>query len=94
MDIFEVTLSQQAQYNLKRLPVHIVFKLQSWIDGVKVFGLREMRKLPGFHDELLKGKRKGQHSIRLNRAYRAIYIIDENADIHFVEIVEVNKHEY
>lgn len=57
-------------------------------------GLREVRKRPGYHDEPLKGKRQGQRSIRLSRGYRAIYIIDELSKVHFVEIIEVNKHDY
>ena len=76
------------------MPGHIIFKLQTWIDGIKNEGLREMRKRPGFHDEPLKGKRLGQRSIRLNKAYRAIYEIDTTGTIHFIEVIEVNKHEY
>ena len=94
MDIFEVILSDRAKDELIPLPTHIVFKLQVWINGVKVNGLRKMRKVPGFHDEPLKGKRKGQRSIRLNKAYRAFYIIKQNDIMEFVEVSEVNKHEY
>lgn len=94
IDIFEVALSKKAAHDLKRLPTHIIFKLQTWVDGVKTHGLREMKKRPGFHDEPLKGKRQGQRSIRLNKAYRAIYIIDTSGAIHFIEVIEVNKHEY
>jgi len=94
MDIFEVTISKQAERALKIIPTHVAFKLQLWIDGVKFYGLREIRKSPGFHDEALKGKRHGQRSIRLNKAYRAIYVIDEKGTTHFIEIIEVNKHEY
>ena len=94
MDIFEVVISKQAEKNLKNIPAYIVFKLQTWIDGIKNEGLREIRKRPGFHDEPLKGKRHGQRSIRLNKSYRAIYEIDTNGTIYFIEIVEVNNHEY
>lgn len=94
MDIFEVVISKSAQDDLIKTPIHVTFKLQTWIDGVKNEGLHEMRKRPGFHDEPLKGKRKGQRSIRLNIAYRAIYIIDKSRAIHFIEVKEVNKHEY
>lgn len=94
MDIFDVVLSRQAEQSLKKLPKHITLKLQLWVDGVMTSGLRQMRKIPGYHDEPLQGKRQGQRSIRLNKGYRAIYIIDEKGAIHFIEIVEVNKHEY
>ena len=94
MDIFEITLSSKAISQLKKLPAAIQFKLQMWIESVKMDGLREVRKIPGFHDEPLQGKRKGQRSIRLSRAYRAMYIIHDSGEIEFVEVLEVNKHEY
>ena len=94
MDIYRVIVSKQALKNLTRLPKYISLKLQAWVDDVSHRGLRNVRKIPGYHDEPLKGKRKGQRSIRLSRDYRVIYIIDESGIVHFVEIVEVNKHEY
>jgi proteic killer suppression protein len=94
MDIHVVLLSAAARRQLLKLPKYIVFKLQAWIDGVQVFGLHEMRKIPGFHDEPLKGDRKGQRSIRLSKSYRAIYMIDQEGVIKFIEIVEVHKHDY
>ncbi len=92
-DIFDVYLTSNAIKNLKKVPLHISLKLQSWIDAVGHKGLNEVRKIPGYHDEPLKGKRKNQRSIRLNIAYRAIYIIHQDT-IRFVEIQEVHKHEY
>jgi proteic killer suppression protein len=72
----------------------MVLKLQSWIEAIGISGLREVMKLKGYHDEPLKGNRKGQRSIRLSKAYRAIYVIDINGAVHFIEIIEVNKHVY
>lgn len=94
MDIYQVQLSKKAREGLKKIPAYITYKLQLWIDGVKERGLSEIRKTPGFHDEPLKGKRQGQRSIRLNKAYRAIYQINLDGSIEFVEIIEVNKHDY
>jgi proteic killer suppression protein len=37
-------------------------------------GIEEAREIPGYHDEPLRGEREGQRSVRLSRAYRAIYI--------------------
>lgn len=54
---------------------------------------RYIRKIPGYHDEPLKGDRSGQRSIRLSRAYRAIYEIKADA-AQFVSVEEVSKHEY
>ena len=93
MDIYDVEISKDALKDLRKVPRPILDKLQSWIEAIEIEGLREVRKLSGFHDEPLKGKRKGQRSIRLNRAYRAIYSIEKDK-IEFVLIEEVNKHDY
>lgn len=93
-DIFDVKITRNALKDLKKVPLHIGIKLQTWIDDVGSHGLSEIRKIPGYHDEPLKGKRIGQHSIRLSRAYRAIYTIEKDGSINFIEIQEVNKHEY
>ena len=65
-----------------------------WIDAVERLGIHQIRKIPGFHDEPLKGDRKGQRSIRLNKAYRAIYTEGQLKEVHIISIIEVNKHEY
>lgn len=57
-------------------------------------GIDKMRTIPGFNDEALKGDRRGQRSIRLNKAYRAIYTENEEKEIVIISILEVNKHEY
>jgi toxin HigB-1 len=64
-----------------------------WVTAVEHEGLEEVRKVPGYHDEPLKGDRIGQRSIRLSRTYRAIYEI-EGDTAEFVSVEEVTKHEY
>jgi proteic killer suppression protein len=93
-DIFEVILSENVKKELKRIPHHIQVKLLGWVDDVSNRGIREVRKTPGYHDEPLKGKRKGQRSIRLSKAYRGIYIVDNTNHIAIIKVIEVNKHEY
>ncbi len=95
MDIFTVILTEQAKRDLLKVPGYIRRKLQAWVDDIETDGLSEVRKIPGYHDEPLKGKKRvGQRSIRLNKAYRAFYIIDRDGKIEVIKIVEVNKHEY
>ena len=89
--IFRVDLAKAAKKDLSRLPTHIVEKFREWVDSVEESGLEEVRKNPGWHDEPLHGTRKGQRSIRLSEAYRAIYVIKEKIE---VLVVEVNKHDY
>lgn len=79
---------------MKKLPDFVVVKLVAWAKSVELQGIREIRKIPGYHDEPLKGTRLGQRSIRLNKGYRAIYTEDKEGTINLIIIEEVNKHEY
>lgn len=93
-DIHAVKISKRAQADLNKVPRHILIKLMAWITDVEDGGLTLVRRVPGYHDEPLKGTRTGQRSIRLSKAYRAIYEIHNNGTIEFVNIEEVNKHDY
>lgn len=88
-----VLLSVGAAKDLRKVPHFIRDKLLGWVGAVELSGLDEVRKIPGYHDEPLKGSRQGQRSIRLNRAYRAIYVVVQG-DVQFVSVEEVNKHKY
>ena len=92
--IIRVRLSRLAKKHLKKMPFYIVENLTAWIEGVQNLGLNEIRKISGYHDEPLQGNRWGQRSIRLNKSYRAIYIILKNNKIEFISIEEVSKHDY
>jgi proteic killer suppression protein len=88
-----VDLSKVAK-RLKKLPDHIREKLFSWEALVHEKGMLIVRKHPAFNDEPLKGNRKGQRSIRLNRSWRAIYEENENGEVIIIEVQEVHKHDY
>jgi proteic killer suppression protein len=68
-------------------------KLHLWITLVGEHGVEEVRKIPGYHDEPLLGKRVGQRSIRLSKSFRAFYRI-VNGAIEFIDVFDVNHHEY
>ena len=91
--IFRVEITRLAEKQLRKLPQHIVDNLMIWVAAVEHDGLEEVRKVPGYHDEPLKADRRSQRSIRLSRAYRAIYEIKEDT-VRFVSVEEVSKHEY
>lgn len=76
------------------MPHSIQDSFLNWVDRIEKIGIRETRKIKGYHDEPLQGDRKGQKSIRLNRAYRAIYIQRSLGDFKFLEVLEINKHSY
>ncbi len=78
---------------LPKLPVNIRKKLFLWEALVHEKGMLMIRQHPGFNDEPLRGNRKGQRSIRLNRSWRAIYEEKENGDVIIIEVQEVHKHD-
>lgn len=88
--IEKVTFTPKGLKDSKKLPGHILDRLLTWIELIETDDLLETRKIRGFRDEALKGKRLGQRSIRLNKAYRAIYSIKDK----IIVIEEVNKHDY
>ena len=92
--IRRVEVTRRAEKQARRLPVHVGEKLWAWIYLVAGMGLEEVRKIPGFHDEPLVGRRRGMRSIRLSRAYRAMYRVVRDGEVELVSIEEVSKHGY
>ncbi|WPD23167.1 MAG: type II toxin-antitoxin system mRNA interferase toxin, RelE/StbE family [Candidatus Electrothrix scaldis] len=90
----EKVVLDKVRKRLKKLPVHIVRNLQRLALQVESLGIAEVRKIPGYHDEPLAGKRTGQRSIRLSKSYRAFYVELDDQNIKLIRVEEVNKHEY
>ena len=88
----KITSSRNFDKQLEKVPAFIKKKALFWIFLVETSGISEVMKSSGFHDEGLKGERKGQRSVRLNRAYRLIYYVVQDR-VH-IELLEVHKHDY
>lgn len=84
----------KVEKKLDRIPDHIRDALYFWQSQIHRIGLLEVRKIPGYHDEPLKGHRSGERSIRLNRSWRAIYQESPNGQITIIKVQEISKHEY
>ena len=89
-----VILTDNARKDLRKLPTHVFRKFEFWVKQVTVEGIQKVRRIPGFHDEPLKGARQGQRSIRLSKTYRAIYRVIARDKIELILVEEMNKHEY
>ena len=89
-----VWITKFAEKQLRKLPGHIVAAYHTWVKTVEIDGIRATRTLLGYHDEALKGERKGQRSVRLSKAYRVIYEETESGNIVLIGVQEVNNHEY
>jgi toxin HigB-1 len=89
-----VVITAAAKKDLAKAPAHVADKLEGWVRAVTVYSLEEVRKVPGYHDEPLKGARKGQRSIRLSKQWRAIYVIKGGKSCEFASVEEVTPHKY
>ncbi len=79
---------------LRRVPRDVIKRIQRWVSYVEAQGMREVRKIPGLHDEPLTGRRKGYRSVRLGRSWRAIYREHHKDGVAIIRVEEVSNHEY
>jgi proteic killer suppression protein len=92
--VTRVQWGKHVDKQLRSVPDIIARKFRIWVALVEESGIRETRKCKGFHDEPLRGKLQGRRSVRLNKAYRGIYVEHETGEVELIEVLEVNKHEY
>jgi len=92
--IHEVVITPRAFKQLGRAPPNVGAKFLLWVRAVKVDGLEEVRRMPGYHDEPLRGRRTGQRSIRLNRSWRAIYTVGHSGAVEVARVEEITHHDY
>lgn len=88
----KISRSKGFEKQLDKVPDFIRKKVLFWIFLVESNGIAEVMKSRGLHDEPLRGDRKGQRSVRMNRSYRLIYHVIHDR-VH-IEILEVHKHDY
>lgn len=91
MDFVDLTLVFKQ---LRKVPKDVIKRLQRWVLYVETTGLLETRKIPGFHDEPLKGEWKGYRSVRLSRQWRVIYKHTTEGSIHIAKVEEISAHDY
>jgi proteic killer suppression protein len=93
--INRVVASKLATKQLRKAPPQVRNAFAYWVALIAEHGLLNVRKIPGFHDEpIAVGPHAGQRSARMNRAWRAFYVIRRDGSVDLVEVVEVNKHVY
>ena len=57
-------------------------------------GLPATQRVRGLKDHALKGQRKGQRSVYLNRQWRLIYTVNKKGQVHTITVKEVMPHDY
>ena len=76
----------------KKIPIQVLRRYELWKDLFFRHGPEILKKFPEFHDEKLKGDRKGQRSSRLSLQYRVVYKVDRNEVT--VYVLELTPHRY
>jgi mRNA-degrading endonuclease RelE of RelBE toxin-antitoxin system len=76
----------------RKLPENVVKKYELWKDIIFRHGPEKLKEFKGFHDEKLKGNRRGQRSSRLSAQYRVIYTVTQQ--IITVFVLEISPHKY
>ncbi len=90
--MWEIQYHRQAIKRIKKLPPHILEKLDIWVEIATQDGPSGLKAFPGFNDEALSGEWKGFRSSRLSRQYRVIYSFDK--DVLRVLVVDITAHDY
>ena len=87
----KIQFTHLAQKQFKKCPHEIQAKIVDWIQRVTQLGLLPVRLTKSYHDEPLKGQRKNQRSIRLNKQWRLIY---QETTGEIIDIQEITPHDY
>jgi proteic killer suppression protein len=91
MSQFAIIFTKNAKKQLEKCPKEIRFKVDVWASDIQKNGIDFVRNQPSYRDEALKGSRKGQRSMRLNRQWRVIY--EEQTGL-IIAIQEITPHDY
>ena len=94
MESWRVRWDRRVEKQLDVLPTHVVGSFYDWVRAVEREGMRAVRRLPGYHDEKLRGKLAGLRSVRLTRAYRVLYFETTAGVTHVAQVTRVGKHDY
>jgi len=70
--------------------VDAFFEVMSIIEAIK--DERDLYALKGLHFEKLKGKRKGQHSLRLNDQWRLVVTLERDDEGSCLDIVSLEDY--
>ena len=90
--MWQIREHREIAKTARRLPAWILKEYETWKNLVYRHGPEIFRQYPGYHNESLKGTRKGQRSSRLSRQYRVIYVVDRK--IVTVYVLEITPHNY
>ncbi len=94
IQVWRVHWDRRVEKQIDALPAHIVGSFYDWVRAVERDGMESVRRLPGYHDEGLKGELKGVRSVRLTKAYRVLYVESVDGNLKIAYVTRVSKHDY
>jgi proteic killer suppression protein len=82
-----------SEKGAQKYPAEVVdafFEAMAFIQAAK--DERDLYSLKGFHFEKLSGKRKGEHSLRLNKQFRLIVSFEKDAEGKFILLIDIEDY--
>jgi addiction module RelE/StbE family toxin len=83
---------RRVDKQLSSVPVEILKRYEKWKDIVAISGPQGLRRIKGFHDEVLFGQWRGCRSSRLGLQYRVIYRVRQQQVL--VQVIDLTAHDY
>jgi len=90
--MYEIYEHRRVARLFKSVPDEVLKRYEKWKDIVALSGPDGLRKIKGFHDEMLRGEWKGHRSSHLGLQYRVIYRILK--DKILIQVVNLTAHDY
>ncbi len=90
--MWEVFEHRRVVRRLRKLPTEVLKRYEKWKDIVGISGPTGLRRIKGFHDEILLGDWRGHRSSQLGGQYRVIYKIAANELL--VLVINLAAHDY
>ena len=82
-----------SEKGAQKFPVEVVdafFEAMAFIQAAK--DERDLYSLKGFHFEKLSGKRKGEHSLRLNKQFRLTISFEKDSQGKFILVIDIEDY--
>jgi len=94
VDEYLGVLAENKSIGKKKYPEEVELGFKKRIFQIKqANGTKDLREIKSLHFEKLKEKRYlGKYSIRINKAYRLIFMITKEERLEVMEIEEINNH--
>ena len=90
--MWQIEEHRRVEKELDAAPGEISKRYEKWKDIAMISGPPGLRLIKGFHDEALRGERRGYRSSRLGLQYRVIYRVIPEWSLF--QVIHVTPHDY